>query len=100
MLDAYREELQSAMEVANGIAFEPVDVWSSPAVIHPNNFIYKSLSEWAFNVAIGCAHGCRFCYVPSVATIKQGAKLREYGVRDPDEEWGKYVLLRRWDEGA
>ena len=33
-------------------------------------------------------------YVPSVATIKQAAKLAEYGVKDPDAEWGDYVLLR------
>jgi DNA repair photolyase len=75
-----------------------VGMWSSPAVIAPNNFVYKSLSNWALNVAVGCSHACRFCYVPSAATIKQGAKLREYGVEDPDAEWGDYVLLRPWDE--
>jgi DNA repair photolyase len=36
--------------------------------------------------------------VPSAATIKQGPKLAEYGVKDPDAEWGDYVLLRPWDE--
>jgi len=77
---------------------EPVDFWSSPAVIAPNNFVYKSLSNWAFNIAVGCSHACRFCYVPSAATIKQGAKLADYGVKDPDAEWGEYVLLRPWDE--
>jgi DNA repair photolyase len=73
--------------------------WSAPAVISPNNFIYKSLSNWAFNIAVGCSHACRFCYVPSAATIKQGPKLAEFGVKDPDAEWGEYVLLRTWDEG-
>jgi len=76
-----------------------VGFWHAPAVIAENNFIYKSLSNWAFNVAVGCSHACRFCYVPSVATIKQAAKLAEYGVEDPDAEWGDYVLLRPWDEG-
>ena len=75
-----------------------VGLWHAPAVIAENNFIYKSLSNWAFNVAVGCSHACRFCYVPSVATIKQAAKLAEYGVEDPDAEWGDYVLLRPWDE--
>jgi len=75
-----------------------VGLWSAPAVISVNNFIYKSLSNWAFNVAVGCSHACRFCYVPSAATIKQGPKLAEYGVQDPDAEWGDYVLLRPWDE--
>lgn len=71
-----------------------VGMWSSPAVIAPNNFVYKSLSNWAFNVAVGCSHACRFCYVPSAATIKQGPQLAKYGVQDPDAEWGDYVLLR------
>ena len=75
-----------------------VGMWSSPAVIAPNNFVYKSLSDWAFNIAVGCSHACRFCYVPSAATIKQGPKLAEYGVKDPDAEWGDYVLLRPWEE--
>ncbi len=77
---------------------EPVDFWHAPAVIAENHFIYKSLSNWSFNIAVGCSHACRFCYVPSAATIKQGAKLAEYGVEDPDAEWGDYVLLRPWDE--
>ena len=74
------------------------DFWRSPAVIAPNNFVYKSLSNWAFNIAVGCAHACRFCYVPSAATIKQGARLAEFGVSDPDQDWGNYVFLRPWDE--
>lgn len=76
----------------------PVGMWSSPAVIAPNNFVFKSLSNWAVNIAVGCSHACRFCYVPSAATIKQGPKLAEYGVQDPDAEWGDYVLLRPWNE--
>lgn len=36
--------------------------------------------------------------VPSAATSKQGVKLAQYGVKDPDSEWGDYVLLRPWDE--
>jgi DNA repair photolyase len=77
---------------------ENVDMWANPAVIALNNFTYKSLSNWAFNFWVGCLHGCRFCYVPSAATIKQGPKLKGYGVSDPDLEWGEYVLLRPWDE--
>ena len=75
-----------------------VGLWHAPAVIAENHFVYKSLSNWALNVAVGCSHACRFCYVPSAATIKQGPKLAEYGVKDPDAEWGDYVLLRPWDE--
>src|SRR3954471_19436931 len=76
----------------------PVNFWHAPAVIAENNFVYKSLSNWAFNIAVGCSHACRFCYVPSASTIKMEAKLAEYGVKDPDAEWGDYVLLRPWDE--
>ena len=53
-----------------------VGMWHAPAVIAENNFVYKSLSNWAFNVAVGCSHACRFCYVPSAATIKQGPSSR------------------------
>jgi DNA repair photolyase len=76
---------------------EPVDVWHAPAIIAENNFVYKSLSNWSFNIAVGCSHACRFCYVPSAATIKQSSKLAEYGVKDPDAQWGDYVLLRPWN---
>jgi DNA repair photolyase len=75
-----------------------VDFWRNPAVIAPNNFVHKSLSNWAVNIAVGCAHACRFCYVPSAATIKQSARLAEFGVSDPDLDWGNYVFLRPWDE--
>jgi DNA repair photolyase len=77
---------------------EPVGVWDHPALIQPNNFVYKSLSNWALNFFVGCDHACRFCYVPSAATIKQGAALRQHGVQDPDLEWGEYVLVRTWHE--
>ena len=79
-------------------ADDRVGLWFAPAVIQPNNFIHKSLSSWSFNIAVGCSHACKFCYVPSASTIKQGPKLREYGVQDADLEWGDYVLLRPWNE--
>ena len=75
-----------------------MDFWRSPAVIAANNFIYKSLSNWAFNIAVGCSHACRFCYVPSAATNKLAPMLAEYGIKDPDAEWGDYLLIRPWDE--
>jgi DNA repair photolyase len=81
-----------------GHADNRIGMWHAPAVIAENNFIYKSLSNWSFNVAVGCSHACRFCYVPSAATIKQGPTLAKYGVKDPDAEWGDYVLLRPWEE--
>src|SRR5882672_3843624 len=76
------------------------DFWSRFATIERNNFIHKSLSCWSYNTAVGCEHACRFCYVPSVSTIKLGPKLKEYGVVDPDEEWGEYVFVRTWNQSA
>jgi len=81
-----------------GFGGEPFSFWKEPAVIALNDFKYKSLSNWAFNISVGCVHACRFCYVPSAATNKQAPKLKSYGVNDPDEEWGEYSLLRPWDE--
>jgi len=75
-------------------------LWSHPAVIAPTHFKNKSLSGWSFNTAIGCGHGCRFCYVPSVSTVKMAPQLAPLGVADPDADWGNYVFLRPWDETA
>jgi len=36
-------------------------IWHQPLRITKNNFVNKSLSMWACNLAIGCTHGCRFC---------------------------------------
>lgn len=76
---------------------EKIDVWGQPFTINPNNFKFKSLSNWSANISVGCTHGCRFCYVPDASTIKQAEPLKEYGVKDPDAQWGQYSLLRYWD---
>jgi DNA repair photolyase len=72
-------------------------IWPQPARIGESNFVHKSLSNWNFNIAVGCAHGCRFCYVPSLLKGRMSETMSDYGVADPDADWGKYVLLRRWD---
>ncbi len=71
-----------------------------PATIERNKFKYKSLSCFSYNIAIGCAHACRFCYVPEVSTNRMATRLKEYGIEDPDADWGDYVLLRQWDPHA
>jgi DNA repair photolyase len=75
-------------------------LWPRPATIERNNFKFKSLSCWSYNIAIGCAHACRFCYVPDVSTNRMAAKLAEHGVKDTDAEWGDYVFPRQWNKGA
>jgi len=72
----------------------------APCTITRNNFVYKSLSSWALNVALGCGHACLFCYVPSTSVNKLAPKLKSLGVDDPDRDWGDYVFLRTWDEKA
>src|SRR3989475_971762 len=68
--------------ILQDIEKQSVDYWHAPAVIAENHFVFKSLSNWAFNVAVGCSHACRFCYVPSAATIKQGPKLARVRATD------------------
>jgi len=72
--------------------------WPHPLLIAKTNFKHKALACWHLNPAVGCSHGCRFCYVPSVSCGKQKDKLSACGVNDPAREWGNYVLPRVWDE--
>lgn len=37
---------------------------------------------WSLNPYQGCAHGCKFCYVPSLIHVER-------------EQWGRYVLVKR-----
>ena len=83
-----------------------------PALISKNNFQFKSLSDWSYNISLGCLHGCSFCYVPQTSTIKQETLLerhpglipeewiaeRKAGRHWGDHHWGQYALLRTWDE--
>src|SRR5260221_8964715 len=75
---------------------QPFDFWHRPALITRNDFKFKSLSCWSFNISVGCSHACRFCYVPSTSTNRQATPLKQYGVKDPDTDWGDYSLLRPW----
>lgn len=75
-----------------------VGYWTHPATIARNNFIHKSLSCWSYNIAVGCSHACRFCYVADTSTVQMGDKLVPFDVSDPDLQWGEYVLVRLWDE--
>ncbi|HEX3800217.1 MAG TPA: radical SAM protein [Verrucomicrobiae bacterium] len=75
-------------------------IWNRPATIEPNNFKFKSLSNWSYNIAVGCEHACRFCYVPEVSTNRMAGKLETYGVTDPDAQWGEYVFPRTWDKSV
>ena len=80
------------------LKLQHIDFWKTPVTIEETGFQHKSLSAFIVNPAVGCRHGCRFCYVPEVSAIKLSKTLKGYGVQDPDAEWGEYVFVRPWDE--
>lgn len=57
---------------------------------------HKSLCDYVINVATGCSHGCKFCYVPSTPNITARQKMlkERSGVEDGQKEWGSYLLYR------
>ena len=71
---------------------------STESILSPlqkSNLNKKGLCDYVVNIASGCLHGCTFCYVPSTPAIRTRQKhLQEKGVRDPQMDWGKYLLLR------
>lgn len=55
----------------------------------------KSLGDYVVNPATGCSFGCTFCYVPSTPGIRfRESHIREYGVADPQLQWGQYLIVR------
>lgn|GEM_PF-3330128 len=57
----------------------PLDQFEPPATIAVNDFKFKSLSNWSYNISFGCVHGCSFCYVPDTAAIKQEKNFEKLG---------------------
>jgi len=72
--------------------------WPHPLTVEVTGFKNKALGAFHANLAVGCSHGCRFCYVTSVSVAKLAKQLREHGVSHPVSEWGNYLLPRVWDE--
>lgn len=66
------------------------------AVLSNSALHHKNLCNYVINVATGCTHGCKFCYVPSTPNIKmRGNMLKEQvDVEDGQQEWGSYLLYR------
>lgn len=72
-------------------ATDPTEAILSQSKLHE-----KHLCDYVINVATGCRHGCKFCYVPGTPNIRtRGEMLKEeVDVDDGQTEWGEYVLYR------
>lgn len=66
------------------------------AILSESGLHSKHLCDYVVNVATGCRHGCKFCYVPSTPNIRTRPEMLEdqADVKDPQREWGNYVLYR------
>ncbi|WP_227355761.1 SPL family radical SAM protein [Haladaptatus salinisoli] len=69
---------------------------SAKVVLSKSNLFHKSLCDYVINVATGCTHGCKFCYVPSTPGVSaRGDMLGERAdVEDVQRDWGGYLLYR------
>lgn len=65
-------------------------------VLGESGLYHKSLCDYVINVATGCTHGCKFCYVPSTPNITARQEMLEEkaGVENTQKEWGNYLLYR------
>lgn len=79
-------------------ADDPVRTGDDPtkAVLSDSGLNKKHLCDYVINVATGCRHGCKFCYVPSTPAVRTRPEmLKEHAdVDSPQKEWGDYVLYR------
>lgn len=81
-----------------GTADDPIRTGDDPteAVLSESGLNDKHLCDYVINVATGCRHGCKFCYVPSTPAIRTRPDMLEgeVDVNNPQKEWGNYVLYR------
>ncbi|MFB6198380.1 MAG: radical SAM protein [Halobacteriaceae archaeon] len=66
------------------------------AILSESGLNSKHLCDYVVNVATGCRHGCKFCYVPSTPNIRTRPDMleEEVDVENGQKEWGNYVLYR------
>lgn len=65
-------------------------------VLSQSKLYEKSLCDYVINVATGCRHGCKFCYVPSTPAVDSREEMlsKKAGVEDAQRDWGSYLLYR------
>lgn len=80
-------------EEENGIR---VNSDPTKATVNESKLHKKSLCDHVVNVATGCRHGCKFCYVPTTPGYEsRESMLREKAdVDDVQREWGSYLLYK------
>lgn len=66
------------------------------ATISRSRLYEKSLCDYVVNVATGCKHGCKFCYVPTTPGYEARENMLEQqaDVESIQGEWGSYLLYR------
>lgn len=66
------------------------------AVLSESGLSSKHLCDYVINVATGCRHGCKFCYVPSTPAVRTRPDMlkKHADVDNAQQEWGEYVLYR------
>lgn len=85
--------IEAQAEMENGLL---VNTDPTRAIISESSLYKKSLADYVINVATGCRHGCKFCYVPSTPAIENRSEMLDQKVEigDPQGEWGSYLLYR------
>jgi DNA repair photolyase len=57
----------------------------------------KNLSEgWCLNFAVGCTHGCRFCYVDVINKLFAGGRFKNNPAARQEvkeKDWGEYFMV-------
>ena len=73
-----------------------VAVDQTKTVLSESQLHRKSLCDYVVNVATGCRHGCKFCYVPSTPGMEVREEMiqEKAEVGDLREDWGDYLLYR------
>jgi len=86
----------SADAQSNGDSDIIVNTDLTEATISESDLYKKSLCDYVINVATGCRHGCKFCYVPTTPSLENREQmLRERAnVEDVQGDWGSYLLYR------
>lgn len=66
------------------------------SVMSESHLHTKSLCDHVVNVATGCKHGCKFCYVPTTPAVESRDEMldEQADVDDPQQDWGSYLLYR------